>query len=392
MQRLVRWIGGLVSLPAAAGMLVLSQTQPNQADNFFNIASLLIAVFGVLVAVLGVWVAMMTYRVTVRQRDTSHDLALTAIADQLAVAVDSLWNKEAELRRLNDPHPLPVSWEAADSDLVEDWSLLAKTARNWPGKLPLDPSDWATQPSGLCGSNGELGDILSRRVPTGRLVVLGEPGAGKSILLVRLVLDLLARRDKGGPVPVLVPLASWNPDEQDLHTWLESKLITDHPGLREPAPAAVGKMNRVRALLDRRLLLPILDGLDEMPDTVRGLAIAKINEALRPREGLVLSSRVAEYSQAVQPKGKPHVKLRSAAGVTLRELDPTAIETYLRRDAGSATSAARWDPVVKVLHTTAPAAPGRCAKSYAQFSDGVRGVGGVGSGRALRRVGCCWVG
>jgi GTPase SAR1 family protein len=38
-------------------------------------------------------------------------------------------------------------------------------------------------------------------VPTGRLVVLGEPGAGKTILMGRLVLDLLARRADGGPVP-----------------------------------------------------------------------------------------------------------------------------------------------------------------------------------------------
>jgi hypothetical protein len=43
-----------------------------------------------------------------------------------------------------------------------------------------------------------LADVLER-VPTGRLVVLGEPGAGKTILMVRLVLDLLARRAGDGP-------------------------------------------------------------------------------------------------------------------------------------------------------------------------------------------------
>ncbi|MGH3873431.1 MAG: NACHT domain-containing protein [Pseudonocardiaceae bacterium] len=274
----------------------------------------------------------------------------------MAFAVKSLWENEAELRRLNDPHPLPVSWAAADPDLVEDWSYLSATARSRSGMPPSNPSGWVDQPSGLCGSNGELGDVLSHRVPTGRLVVLGEPGSGKSMLLVRLVLDLLDRRDPGGPVPVLVPLASWNPHGQDLHTWLAGKLTTDHPGLREPAPATVGTMNRVQALLDRRLLLSILDGLDEMPGTVRGAAIAKINEALRPGERLVLSSRVAEYSEAVAPEGQPQVKLRGAAGVTLRELDPKAVEIYLLRDAGGGAWAARWDPVVKVLGTTAPVA------------------------------------
>jgi hypothetical protein len=43
-----------------------------------------------------------------------------------------------------------------------------------------------------------LADVLER-MPTGRLVVLGEPGAGKTILMVRLVLDLLARRASDGP-------------------------------------------------------------------------------------------------------------------------------------------------------------------------------------------------
>ena len=46
------------------------------------------------------------------------------------------------------------------------------------------------------------------RVPTGRLVVLGEPGAGKTILMVRLVLDLLDRRDGAALVPFLAPVAS----------------------------------------------------------------------------------------------------------------------------------------------------------------------------------------
>jgi hypothetical protein len=49
---------------------------------------------------------------------------------------------------------------------------------------------WAERPG------GQLVDVLAR-VPTGRLVVLGEPGTGKTVLMVRLVLDLLARRESG---------------------------------------------------------------------------------------------------------------------------------------------------------------------------------------------------
>ena len=87
----------------------------------------------------------------------------------------------------------------------------------------------------LAGEGGELADVLDR-VPTGRLVVLGEPGSGKTMLMVRLVLDLLARRAAGGPVPVLAPVASWDPSGQDLRDWLSTRLITDYPALAGPPP------------------------------------------------------------------------------------------------------------------------------------------------------------
>jgi predicted NACHT family NTPase len=55
---------------------------------------------------------------------------------------------------------------------------------------------WQRGRSDLAGNGGQLVDVLAR-VPTGRLVVLGEPGTGKTVLMVRLVLDLLARRESG---------------------------------------------------------------------------------------------------------------------------------------------------------------------------------------------------
>jgi hypothetical protein len=237
----------------------------------------------------------------------------------------------------------------------QDWDFLLTAVANWPGGPRSDPANWAERPAGLRGSNNDLGEVLSRRVPTGRMVVLGEPGAGKTMLLVRLVPDLLERRDPGGPVPVLVPLASWNPREQSLHGWLGSRLAMDYSGLREPFAAGGGNVNRVQALLDRRLLVPVMDGLDEMPQAARGLAIGRINEAMRPGERLVVSSHLAEYREAVLPAAGPSAMLRDTAGITLHDVDPAAVRAYLRRDAGS-SAAARWEPVFALLGTTAPVA------------------------------------
>ncbi len=113
-------------------------------------------------------------------------LSVARLADQLAAAVGEQWQAEAALRRLNDPYPLPVSWAAADPSLTDAWGSLVRLAvsgAGWPA--PASAGTWAAGPDDLAGEGGELVDVLAR-VPTGRLVVLGEPGAGKTMLMVRL--------------------------------------------------------------------------------------------------------------------------------------------------------------------------------------------------------------
>lgn len=273
------------------------------------------------------------------------------VADELAAVVRGQWDDEAEVRRLNDPYPLPVSWKAAPAELFDSWESLEVAARTWAGGARPDPSGWASSPAGLQGTNAELADVVSKRVPTGRLVVLGEPGAGKTMLLVRLVLDLLACREAGGPVPVLVSLASWNPEEQDLLSWLRHTLTTDNPWLRRPAPDRIISVTCVDALFEKGLILPILDGLDEIPDKGRASAIRRINGFLRPGVRLVLSSRVDEYRTALQPPGKVGETLRNGTGVVLEDLDAEATKVYLERDAGGEVGIKRWEPVTAVLGT-----------------------------------------
>lgn len=128
---------------------------------------------------------------------------MSQVADQLAIAVGAQWEAEAGIRRLNDPYPLPVSLTATDASLIDSWKSLVKLATigaGWPPPPPL--GTWAAGPDHLAGTGGGLASVLAQ-VPTGRLVVLGEPGAGKTMLMIRLVLDLLARRVSVGPVPVL---------------------------------------------------------------------------------------------------------------------------------------------------------------------------------------------
>ncbi|MFH8776170.1 NACHT domain-containing protein [Streptomyces sp. NPDC017958] len=282
------------------------------------------------------------------------------VADQLAQAVRQQWEAEARLRRLNDPFPLPVAWEAADADLVESWTQLKELAEDWPGQSPEADSARAVSPRGLAGEGGKLAEVFEH-VPTRRLVVLGEPGAGKTMLLIRLLLALLEHRPSGGPVPVLFPLASWDPARQDLYTWMADELAQDHPALRALIPAnppQAGTCTQARALLAHRLVLPILDGLDELPERLRARALHAINQVLPARQPLVLSSRTTEYRSALTTPEGATVLLNGAAGIRLLPLDPAKAAAYLERDAGgSATKAAnRWTRVTAALATDTPVA------------------------------------
>jgi hypothetical protein len=269
--------------------------------------------------------------------DRAAGQSLAGIADGLAGRLRSQWEREAKVRRLNDPYPLPVSWAAADAPLAGDLAALKTLAVSGAGWSAPARDDWAQRPEDLAGKGRELVDVLAR-VPTGRLVVLGEPGAGKTMLMVRLMLDLLARRADGGPVPVLAPAASWNPEKRDLHGWLADMLITGYPDLDLPPPPGSAGRNRFEALVAAGLILPVLDGLDEISESSK--AIKRINEELRPGEQVVVTCRTEHYRAAVSPQGGQGVALRAAA-VQLSTLEFGEVASYLRKDAGPA--AGRWD-------------------------------------------------
>ena len=296
------------------------------------------------------YVAWASYRLGAVQAGTqggSRDIA--HIADKLATAVGSQWRLEARVRRLHDPYPIPVRWEPADASLVDNWDALVAAALSgsgWP--MPTPKTQWANGPSSLAGSGSDLASVIDQ-IPTGRLVVLGEPGSGKTMLMVRLVLDMLARRHAGGPVPVLLPIATWDPASEDFREWLISRLDIDYPALVESAVKGSTAASSSRALLDQGLIIPIIDGLDEIPDVVRGPAIAKINDAVQPGERIVLTSRTAHFRATVRPAEGIEITLRGAAAIELCSLDPTATTEYLRADAGGPSAEARWSPVIAAI-------------------------------------------
>lgn len=289
---------------------------------------------------------------------------LEAAAKELAALVEAQWTEELVRRQLNDDVPLWVSWEAADPRLTTGWNELTEMATEAAGGTLPPPGTWARAPVGLAGS-GHLAPVL-KLVPTGRLVVLGEPGAGKTMLMVRLLLDLLAERKLAErsrtrplpPVPVLVSIAKWDPEETDenpgqsLNEFLEDRLIREYPFLDREVLTPKGEMSQIGAMLHFEMIVPVLDGLDEIPERWRGPALARVNQTLKGTGPLLITCRPEEYAATVNGPHGLSVPLRGAAAVELQPLRLDHITRYLTSTGPSAV--ARWKQVLEKLKGDGP--------------------------------------
>ncbi|MDT0305924.1 NACHT domain-containing protein [Streptomyces sp. DSM 44917] len=187
-----------------------------------------------------------------------------------------------------------------------------------------------------------------RGLRPGQLVVTGAPGAGKSVLALRLALLLLQDRADGDPVPVRLDLTGFEPGRCQFQAWLAGRLVRAYRLRRAEA----------EALVAARRILPVLDGLDEMdadpepgPES-RAVAALAAMDAYRadPRgDRLVLTCRTAAFT---------HLETRGAwaedtARIELRTPDAPAVRAFL---AGPPGAYARWSRVLDHL-AAAPAGP-----------------------------------
>lgn len=261
---------------------------------------------------------------------------------RLAASLLYQWRAEADAWHMNDPWPMPVQWQT--------WSeQTPSSAASSPGPV------WADT-----GSGRTMADALLH-LENRRLVVLGSAGSGKTVFTVLLALELLARRlgespapapDRPeSPIPLMLSLESWDTRRVSLDEWLEERLRLDHPGL----PFVDGE-HPARLLVRQRRVLPVLDGLDELPHHRRaeicaalvsglgGIAHASGGPLLQG-SGAVLVSRTEEYRQLLaEGYGLP-----GAATVESRPLPPLEAADYLAEVAENSGRSDDWRPLVLAL-------------------------------------------
>jgi hypothetical protein len=252
-------------------------------------------------------------------------------AETLAEAVQAQWEEEARVRTLRRPTPLRLHWLATDRPVTAPAATIVGDIVGG-GRVTR------------VRFHGHLEEIGLKflALPHRRLVILGEPGAGKTALAMLLTLDLLARRRPGDPVPMLLSISSWNPTREHLHVWIARRLMEDYPALG--SLSAYGPAVAAQLVTSGRIL-PILDGLDELPAGLRGIAIGDLDRAHADRP-LVVTCRSEEFQEAVSTGGE----ILTAAAVV--EIQPVVVDEVIEflRATIPATDT-RWDDVFDNLRT-----------------------------------------
>ncbi len=151
----------------------------------------------------------------------------------------------------------------------------------------------------------------------GKLLILGQPGAGKTTMLLDLAKFLVekAEADSNYPLPVLFNLSSWQDERQLIRDWLVAELKSKY---------GVSTKLGQRWVLER-MLLPLLDGLDEVAPERQEMCAQRLNAFLTGESSpiyIVVCSRIAEYENY-------ETTLQLNGAIFLKALSNQQIQTYL---------------------------------------------------------------
>jgi hypothetical protein len=172
----------------------------------------------------------------------------------------------------------------------------------------------------------------------GKLLILGRPGSGKSLMLIDLARRLVrhARNDESQPPPVIFNLPSWAEKHEPLDQWLIKELDTKY---KVPLPIA-------RSWVLQGYLTLLLDGLDEVAKTARGDCINAINVYRNAHScNLVVCSRINEYHEQ-----KHNLQLKNT--IIIQPLTSPQINKYLEQEGAELEGvrvALKQNPVLSKL-------------------------------------------
>ena len=225
-----------------------------------------------------------------------------------------------------------------DVAIAEQPSWVNRSPLEADRRLQIDGED-----CGILDPNKMLIETFGRDDIKGTLLILGAPGSGKTTALLSLAEQLVcgALAQPKTVIPVLFELSTWRDDNQSIHDWLIEQLYDLHGGNR--------KRKIYEQWLERQILLPLLDGLDELGLERQKKCTDKLNEFAKKYSQMVVCCRVKEFETV-------NMKLSNLRGaVCLQPLSDGQIEAYLHSIHRSELwSAMQTNPNLQALLETDP--------------------------------------
>lgn len=242
-----------------------------------------------------------------------------ASADDVAQRMLQHWNIQLWRMGLNDPKPIEMTWRWLDG---------TPPSRELLNRSTIQTSIEDEQ------SVHAIPSLFRKRLAFKQLVILGDPGIGKTTIAIDVTKALLERRERrpkeGARIPVLMEASDWNATTCSVEEHL-ARVLQDQWGIRATPGQA------------RQLYFPVMDGLDEMAPESMKAAIQRIRHYSASQGEFILTSRTLDYLRAAQGAAPSR-----AVVICLESPSIESVISYLTPDSNRMLTQL-WSPVVKVM-------------------------------------------
>ncbi len=210
--------------------------------------------------------------------------------------VNNYWVKGVLEKALHNQVLIELGLEERPDAIAHPWNLLDNEQQPLPQNTKIIE---------VFGSMGEGRSLL----------ILGDPGSGKTTSLLELTRDLIARAQASinHLIPVVFNLSSWKIGKQAIADWLVEELNTKYQ-----VPKKMGQF-----WIRKQQLILLLDGLDEVRSELREECLAALNAFYQEYSPeIVVCSRSKDYEALSN-------RLNFQSAVYLRSLTLEQVYDYL---------------------------------------------------------------